>query len=386
MRRAPIQRPETTAHSDRPTPNSKPQHPPHAPYRTARTLASGTRYGGAVLSAFIPIWLLTALGYLAARFNLVGAVSADVEAVLGRFVFRVAMPASLFGMLARSDLRALANTSIVAFGVSSLAACGLGLVISTRVFGRDVSNGAVVAMASGYVNSANLGIPVAIQVLGNAAFLSTVILFNTVLVTPILMTLMSLGDGPSPGIRHRLRGIALLPVHNPIIIASAFGALVSGTHFHVPADVSSALSLLGGAAVPVALITLGMSLYGGGRKGTAEDASKDAYNSAENSSTDGENLNSEQRTEKSRIAEAAIALALKTALQPVLAYLIARYALDLSARDVLAVTLCAALPTAQNVFIYASEYALDTVFARNAVIFSTVISMAGLWTVVALLK
>lgn len=328
-----------------------------------------------MLSAFIPIWLLTGLGYLAARFNLVGAVSADVEAVLGRFVFRVAMPASLFGMLARSDLHALANTSIVAFGVSSLAACGLGLVISTRAFGRDVSNGAVVAMASGYVNSANLGIPVAIQVLGNAAFLSTVILFNTVLVTPILMTLMGLGDGPSPGIRHRLRGIALLPVHNPIIIASAFGALVSGTHFHVPADVSSALSLLGGAAVPVALITLGMSLYGGSGKSTAP--------------TDSESLNPEnpeQRTEKSRIAEAAIALALKIALQPVLAYLLARYALDLSARDVLAVTLCAALPTAQNVFIYASEYALDTVFARNAVIFSTVTSMVGLWTVVALLK
>lgn len=328
-----------------------------------------------MLSAFIPIWLLTGLGYLAARFNLVGAVSADVEAVLGRFVFRVAMPASLFGMLARSDLHALANTSIVAFGVSSLAACGLGLAISTRAFGRDVSNGAVVAMASGYVNSANLGIPVAIQVLGNAAFLSTVILFNTVLVTPILMTLMGLGDGPSPGIRHRLRGIALLPVHNPIIIASAFGALVSGTHFHVPADVSSALSLLGGAAVPVALITLGMSLYGGSGKSTAP--------------TDSESLNPEnpeQRTEKSRIAEAAIALVLKIALQPVLAYLLARYALDLSARDVLAVTLCAALPTAQNVFIYASEYALDTVFARNAVIFSTVASMAGLWTVVALLK
>ncbi|ACU70786.1 Auxin Efflux Carrier [Catenulispora acidiphila DSM 44928] len=347
-----------------------------------------------MLSAFIPIWLLTGLGYLAARFNLVGAVSADVEAVLGRFVFRVAMPASLFGMLARSDLHALANTSIVAFGVSSLAACGLGLVISTRVFGRDVSNGAVVAMASGYVNSANLGIPVAIQVLGNAAFLSTVILFNTVLVTPILMTLMGLGDGPSPGIRHRLRGIALLPVHNPIIIASAFGALVSGTHFHVPADVSSALTLLGGAAVPVALITLGMSLYGGSGKGTAKDGSRDAsrhtsndaYTSAENSSIASENLNPEQRIEKSRIAEAAIALTLKIALQPVLAYLLARYALDLSGRDVLAVTLCAALPTAQNVFIYASEYALDTVFARNAVIFSTVTSMAGLWTVVALLK
>ena len=330
-----------------------------------------------MLNAFIPIWLLTALGYLTARFNLVGAVSADVEAVLGRFVFRVAMPASLFGMLAKADLHALANTSIVAFGVSSLAACGLGLAVGTRVFGRDVPNGAVVAMASGYVNSANLGIPVAIQVLGNAVFLSTVILFNTVLVTPIVLTLMGLGDGPSPGVRHRLRSIAMLPVHNPIIIASAFGALVSGTHFHVPADVGNALSLLGGAAVPVALITLGMSLYTGKKVADPGDAAQ---------AIEAENPEPGPRTKKSLAAEALISLALKIAFQPVLAYLLARYALHLSARDVLAVTLCAALPTAQNVFIYASEYALDTVFARNAVIFSTVASMAGLWTVVALLK
>ena len=337
-----------------------------------------------MLSAFIPIWLLTALGYLAARFDLVGAASADVEAVLGRFVFRVAMPASLFGMLAKADLHALANTSIVAFGVSSLAACGVGLALGTRVFGRDVSNGAVVGMASGYVNSANLGIPVAVQVLGNAVFLSTVILFNTVLVTPIVLTLMGLGDGPSPGLRQRVRSIALLPVHNPIIIASAFGALVSATHFHVPKDVSSALGLLGGAAVPVALITLGMSLHAGR---TAEsNLGANAVAAAAAATTTTVEPSKPARTRNSRIAETAISILLKTCLHPVLAYLLARYALNLPAHDVLAVTLCAALPSAQNVFIYASEYALDTAFARNAVICSTIASMAGLWTVAALLK
>ncbi|WP_194922159.1 AEC family transporter [Catenulispora rubra] len=328
-----------------------------------------------MLNAFIPIWLLTALGYLTARFDLVGAASADVEAVLGRFVFRVAMPASLFGMLARADLHALANTSIIAFGVSSLVACGLGLVMGTRVFGRDVPNGAVVAMASGYVNSANLGIPVAVQVLGNAVFLSTVILFNTVLATPIILTLMGLSDGPKPGLRQRLRSIAMLPVHNPIIIASALGALVSATHFHVPIDVSSALSLLGGAAVPVALITLGMSLHAGKSAGKAEIEVEGVANQAKFA-----------RSKKSVIGETIASITLKTAFQPVLAYVLAHYVLNLPAHDVLAVTLCAALPTAQNVFIYASEYALDTVFARNAVIFSTVASMAGLWTVAALLR
>ncbi|GAA1973334.1 AEC family transporter [Catenulispora subtropica] len=319
-----------------------------------------------MLSAFIPIWLLTVLGYLTARFSLVGSNPAEIEAILGRFVFRIAMPAALFGMLAKSDLHALANTSIVAFGLSSLIACGLGLAISTRLFGRGVADGAVTGMSSGYVNSANLGIPVAVQVLGDAGFLSTVILFNTVLVTPVALALMDLGNesGPGLGWRRRVRGVALLPVRNPIIIASALGALAAGTHWHVPVDVAHALSLLGGAAVPIALVTLGMSLHAG---------PKDAADAAR------------ARAPREPLL-IAISIALKTALQPALAYLLARYVLHLHGHDVLAVTLCAALPTAQNVYIYAREYALDTAFARNAVVFSTLASMVGLWTVVALLK
>lgn len=320
-----------------------------------------------VLGAFIPIWLLTILGYFIARFGLVGAETVDVETVLGRFVFRIAMPAALFGMLAKSDLHGLANTSIVAFGLSSLTACALGLIVSTRVFGHSVGDGAIVGMASGYVNSANLGIPVAVQVLGNAGLLSTVILFNTMLVTPVALALMDAGNEAGPGIgwRQRIRGVLLLPVRNPIIIASVLGSVAAGTHWHVPGDVAHALSLLGGAAVPIALVTLGMSLH------VAPKGAPDAAQPDDN----GRDL-----------LETVTSVALKTALQPVLAYLLARYALHLHAHDVLAVTLCAALPTAQNVYIYAREYALDTAFARNAVVFSTLISMAGLWAVVALLK
>jgi predicted permease len=325
-----------------------------------------------VLSAFIPIWLLTFLGYLVARFALVGADASEVETVLGRFVFRIAMPAALFGMLAKSDLHALANASIVAFGLSSLTVCALGLIVSTRGFGRSIGDGAMMGMASGYVNSANLGIPVAVQVLGNAGLLSTVILFNTMLVTPVALALMDAGNeaGSGVGWRQRIRGVVLLPVRNPIIIASVLGAVTAGTHWHVPEDVAHALSLLGGAAVPIALVTLGMSLHVVPK--TAADATQQGAGRRDLLERD--------------LLETATSIALKTALHPVLAYLLARYALHLAAHDVLAVTLCAALPTAQNVYIYAREYALDTAFARNAVVFSTLVSMAGLWTVAALLK
>jgi predicted permease len=48
--------------------------------------------------------------------------------------------------------------------------------------------------------------------------------------------------------------------------------------------------------------------------------------------------------------------------------------------------LCSALPTAQNVFVYAHQYALDTRLPRNAVLLSTVLSMVTLSSVTALLR
>ena len=317
-----------------------------------------------MLSAFIPIWFLTALGYLTARYGLVGAGTGDAEAILGRFVFRIAMPAALFGMLARTDVRGLANTSIVAFGASAGVTCLVGLALSRLLFKRGLADQAISGMASGYVNSANLGIPVAVQILGSASFVSTVILLQTVVVTPLILTLVDVGTGLERR-RSRLRDTLLLPLRNPVIIGSGLGAVVSAAHWRVPGDLSRSINLLGGAAVPVALVVLGMSLHGRSMK--PEPATLD-------------------EPAAKRGIETTVVIALKILLQPGLAFLAARYALNLPAHDVLAVTLCAALPTAQNVFIYAREYELDTTVPRDAVIFSTLASMASLSVIVALLK
>lgn len=50
----------------------------------------------ALLSAFTPIWTLTAIGYAVGRSGLLGD---RAEPVLGRFVFHVAMPSALFAMV-----------------------------------------------------------------------------------------------------------------------------------------------------------------------------------------------------------------------------------------------------------------------------------------------
>ncbi|ROQ71185.1 hypothetical protein EDD95_7277 [Streptomyces sp. CEV 2-1] len=302
----------------------------------------------ALLSAFGPIWMLTAAGYAVGRSGLLGA---QAEAVLGRFVFHVAMPAALFSMVSGSRPAGFAHLPVVAFAAATALVSGLGYVVARRFFGRGRADGAISSMASGYVNSANLGIPVAVQVLGDASFVAQVILFQVLLVSPVILTLLDSGTRAAGGPGGGLRRMLTMPVRNPVIMASLLGVAVSAAGLRLPAALTHSCDLLGAAAVPTALVTLGLSLHGGPAGGTARVGGR---------------------------AEVGVAVTLKTLAQPLTAFLVAGPLLGLPDHQVLAVVLCSALPTAQNAFIYAREYGLDTGLARNAVVASTVVSMLTL--------
>ncbi|MET8701717.1 AEC family transporter [Kitasatospora sp. NPDC004723] len=292
-----------------------------------------------LLSGFAPIWALTGVGYLLGRSRLLGE---HAEQVLNRFVFHAAMPAALFLMIARTPLDRFANPSMAAFVAGTVAAGGLGLLASHRLFGRGVPERTLGAMAAGYVNSANLGIPVAVQVLGDASFVGPVVLFQILVVTPVVLTVL---DSRRAGLRAALT----LPLRNPILLAVGLGAVVSVTGWHPPAELSRSCELLGGAAVPTALVALGLSL-----------------------------CHPPAVTGASRSLEVGTAVALKTVVQPLTAWAVGALVLDLPAHQLLTVVLFSALPTAQNAFTYAREYGHGAAFARDAVLASTLVSMATL--------
>ncbi|MFI9034938.1 AEC family transporter [Streptomyces sp. NPDC053726] len=310
----------------------------------------------ALLSAFAPIWTLTAIGYAVGRSGLLGE---QAEAVLGRFVFHVAMPAALFTMVSGARLDAFANSSMVAFAAGTALVCGLGFVAAGRLFGRGTADRAIGSMASGYVNSANLGIPVAVQVLGDASFVAQIILFQVLLVSPVILTLLDTGTGTGSGKGVVVRRMLTMPVRNPIIMASLLSVVVSALGLRLPHALAHSCDLLGAAAVPTALITLGLSLNG--RPAADSPTTKHA-----------------QGSERAGRAEVVVAVALKTLVQPLIAFVVGGPLLHLPDHQLLAVVLCSALPTAQNAFIYAQQYGLDTRVARNSVVASTVVSMATL--------
>ncbi|MEV4815927.1 AEC family transporter [Micromonospora tulbaghiae] len=307
-----------------------------------------------LVSAFVPIWILTAVGYAACRRGLLGEAAASV---LGRFVFHLAMPAALFLALARMPLSGFAGRSLLAFGVSTLAVVGLGWAGASRLFGHEPGERPIWGMAAGYVNSANLGIPIATQVLGDVSFLAAVVLLQVLVVTPVI--LVALDRHSDPAGRVRVRRIASLPVRNPVILASLLGVACSAAGLRLPSAAVAPLTLLAGAAVPAALVALGASLHR-----TAPSRPEPA--------------------ELAGPAELAAISALKLVAQPVIAYA-AGLALDLSAPQLLAVVVCAGLPTAQNTFIFAQEYGVGEAVANRAVVVTTTLSLATLAATATLL-
>jgi malonate transporter len=77
-----------------------------------------------------------------------------------------------------------------------------------------------------------------------------------------------------------------------------------------------------------------------------------------------------------------LAVGLKVVGQPLLAYLIGRHLLGLAGPTLLAAVVTSALPTAQNVFVFATRYDRAAALARDAVVLST-LAAAGSLVVIA---
>ena len=300
-----------------------------------------------LVDAFVPIWFLAAVGYAARRWNVLGETAAIV---LARFVFYFAMPAALFLDLSVMPLSGFTGRPLIAFGVSGLAVLAAAWLGFSRWCGRKRGDRPIWAMAAGYVNSANLGIPVARQVLGSLSFLAEIILFQVLVLTPIILVALDRHAGGGP---VRLRRIASLPVRNPVIIGSVAGVACSAARWHPPAVAVTSLNMLALAAVPTALVALGASLY------------------------------TPRRVAVGR-TELGVITVLKLFAQPALGYLTGLL-LHLTTPQLLAVVVCAGLPTAQNTFIFAQEYGIAEDLASRAVMVTTSLALVTLLAAAALL-
>ena len=306
---------------------------------------------GGVVEGFVVIGVVIVVGYLLGRSGVLGPGAVQV---LSRLAFFVASPALLFVTLAHADVRAVFSEPLVVTAVSSSLACLLYVPVGL-LRRRPAGETAVGSMASGYVNAGNLGIPIATYALGDAAEVAPVMLFQLTVLAPIFSTALDLMAARAEGHRPPLLRTLTAPARNPIALASAAGLLVSATGVAPPAALLAPVELIGALAVPAMLLAFGLSLRGAPLPGAGENG-------------------------PSLVA----VLLLKNLVQPVIALGLG-LALGLSGHALLAVVVCAALPTAQNVFGYAVRFGQGVTLGRDAGLATTLLSVPVLVAVVALL-
>ncbi|MFI7541927.1 AEC family transporter [Actinoplanes sp. NPDC049599] len=303
---------------------------------------------GEIITGFAVVWVLVLVGYLIGRFGLLD--NAGLE-TLTRLAFFVTAPALLFSTLATAEPSGIFTGALAAFVLSTLLVAALYVTIARLLWRRGVAELTVGALAAGYVNAGNLGIPIAAYVLGDVAFIAPVLIFQVMLAAPTALAVLDVATGEG---RPSLRRLAALPARNPLMIASAAGIAVAVSGWEPPKPVLQPFALLGAAAVPLTLLALGMSLRGSRPLRGGPDA-----------------------------RERALAVVLKAVVHPLSAYLIGHGLLGLTGPALLAAVVTAALPTAQNIFVFASRYGRGEAFARDAIVLSTAAAAVTLILVVA---
>lgn len=303
-----------------------------------------------VLQGFGVIGVVVAVGFVLAH---VGVLTVDAQSLLARLVFFVATPCLLFSILLEADLNRVFSSGLLVALISVAIAAGFYVVLARLVWRRSGPELVIGSLSSAYVNAGNLGIPIAVYVLGSGAAIAPILLMQLLVLTPMAFAAL---DTMTSGRRASVGRVLLQPVRNPITVGSFLGVALAMTGWDLPSVVVDPIEMIGGIAVPAALLAYGVSL----RLGPKPFAD-------------------------TSLAEVFTVAAIKVIGQPLAAWAVAHWLFGLTGPALLATVVVAALPTAQNIFVYATRYERGEVLARDAIFVSSIASIPALLIIAAVL-
>ena len=303
-----------------------------------------------VVEGFATIGVVIGLGVLLAQ---LGVLDLAAQRMLSRLSFFVASPALMVTVLGRADVTSVLSRSLVATASAVLVCAVLYLLAARLVWRKPVADTVIGTLSAVYVNAGNLGLPIAAYVLGDAALVAPTLLMQLLVLQPLALAVL---DHAVSGRGFSVARALTRPLTNPLTVGSLVGLALAITGVELPRAIEDPLVLVGGMAVPSMLLAYGISLRLGPRPGHGTSAVEIGYITA-----------------------------LKLVVQPLTAYVAGRFVLDLDAKALFAVTVLAALPTAQNIFVHATRYRRAEVLARDSIFVTTVLSVPAIATVAALL-
>ena len=209
------------------------------------------------LNTVLPIFLLILLGFLLNRFGMFRGGFVDAAT---NVVYYVALPASIFSSVAKSDFYAVFDLKYVLFLVGSTLASFLLAWGLARLVVRDPARVGAFVHGAFRGNFVYVGLAVIRGVTGGAgASFVLVIAFVIPLYNVLAVLVLSVcAPGETRGIRWGRLGLDLLK--NPMILATLAGLCFSLLRLPVPTPVAGSLGYLADLATPLALLLVGASI------------------------------------------------------------------------------------------------------------------------------
>ena len=306
-----------------------------------------------LISLALPFFGLVLLGALAEK---IFKIEESGLAWLNVFVFYFAVPPLVFKSIANAPFESLLNWTFIGATTISTYIIFVGMfTISLFVFRARMTAAAMQASSASYSNLIYLGIPLAIATFGkDAAVPAALIACFDNIVQFTLVPLIAGLDGTSERPRREIVLTVIRKIFlNPLILASMAGALVSAFDVKLASALDTLLTNLGNAAAPAALFAMGVTVALRPLEGVR--------------------------------LELPVILIAKMVIHPLLVFSMMRMIHDVDPVWAGVAILLAALPTAANVFVLANQYRSYATGVSNAILISTLISVATISTLLSLI-
>lgn len=287
----------------------------------------------------LPFFALILCGYFARWQGVMGDGSAKV---LNNYVLYFALPALLVRTLSGLPTNQLLEPKFL-FAWTLVSSLLFALVMTTGLFvlRYDGAKAAVQAATGSLGNVGFLGLTLVVSVLGDAALapVSMAIMVDLVLIIPVTIALLEFYSDRNRSPLEALASVAVALVANPFVLSIFLGLALSVIGFDFPKGIDDFLRILSMAAVPTALFAIGVTLFGQ-PLGTVW-------------------------------LGISVLCTLKLVVHPIAIYIVTALILSLPDDIVVAATLLAALPTANNAFVIAMRFNNQPELVSSCILTST---------------
>ncbi len=305
------------------------------------------------LQGYVTIGALIVVGVVMGHF---GVLTSAHQRMMSKLALIVASPALMFMLMSKADLSHVFARSALVSVLAIVCGAVLYLIVCVPLFRPAPAGRTVGMLLSCYSNAGNLGLPIAAYALGDATWIAPILIVQLAVLQPLALAHFDATRASDSGQPVPVRSLLTLPLRNPLTVGTLAGLAVNVLGWKVPDLIAQPTTMLGNVAVPTMLLAFGISLR-------LDPLPKRGSESV----------------------ESAVVVVIKTMLQPLCAFLLARYAFDLTPAAVRAVTIVAALPSAQNIYVISMRYGVRELFARDTIFTATAVSFGVILGLVALL-